>query len=100
MDKPARQALSTIRRCIAADRVRLTMHFRVRLVERGVLWTDVLTVVDAPSSVRGDGTDDLGRTRWIVNGHAADGTAMGLVCALGRDEAGELAVFITAFWED
>ena len=100
MDKPSRQALSTMRRCIAADRVRLTRHFRVRLAERGVLWADVLTVVDAPAGVRGDGFDDAGRSRWIVNGKAADGTAMGLVCAIGRDSDGALTVFVTAFWED
>jgi uncharacterized DUF497 family protein len=100
MDKHVRQALSTIRRCVAADRIRLTMHFRVRLTERGVLWADVLAVVDDPTDARGDGTDDAGRSRWIVSGRAADGTAMGLVCAIGRDDAGELTVFITAFWED
>lgn len=100
MDKPTRQALATIRRCVAADRVRLTRHFRVRLAERGVVWPDVLSVVDAPTDARGDGYDDAGRSRWIVSGHAADGAAMGLVCAIGRDDAGELTVFVTAFWED
>jgi uncharacterized DUF497 family protein len=100
MSTPARQALSTIRRCIARDRVRLTMHFRVRLTERGVLWADVLTLFDAPTDAKADGTDDHGRARWIVRGAAADGTRMGVVCAIGRDRAGELTVFVTAFWED
>lgn len=100
MNTDARRALSTIRRCIAAERVVLTRHFRVRLAERGVLWVDVLTVVEAPSNARGDGFDDAGRSRWIVNGRAADGTVMGLVCAIGRDESGELTVFVTAFWKD
>jgi len=47
-----------------------------------------------------NGLDDAGRSRWIVRGKAADGAAMGLVCAIGRDDAGELTVFVTAFWED
>ncbi len=97
---PARQAHSTIRRCVAADRIRLTQLFRVRLVERGVLWADVLSLVDSPVEMRGDGYDDQGRSRWILSGRAADGIEMGLVCVIGRDEAGELVVFVTAFWED
>jgi uncharacterized DUF497 family protein len=100
MNAPARRALSTIRRCVAGDRARLTQHFRARLTERGVLWVDVLTLFDAPSNAQADGHDDHGRARWIVSGHAADGTAMGVVCAVGRDRGGELTVFVTAFWED
>lgn len=100
MDAHARRALSVIRRCIANDRVRLTAHFRVRLTERGVLWADVLAVFDAPSGLRADGTDDNGRARWIVRGAAADGTSMGVVCAIGRDVGGTLTVFVTAFGED
>jgi hypothetical protein len=100
MDKTARQALATIRRCIAVDRVRLTLHFRVRLAERGQLWADVPTVVEAPSDVSGDGVDDAGRSRWILRGRAADGSEVGLVCAVGRDAQGELTVFITAVWVD
>lgn len=99
MDKNARQALSTIGRCLEADRIRLTLHFRVRLAERGVLWPDVLTLFDKPAKVEADGYDDAGRARWIIGGKAADGEAMSLVCAIGRDDAGELTVFITAFWE-
>lgn len=100
MNAVARGALSTIRQCLAADRIRLTRHFRVRLAERGAFWTDVASVIDAPRSVKGDGVDESGRSRWVISGKAADGTAMGLVCAIGRDDAGELTVFITAFWED
>lgn len=100
MNADARRALNTIRRCVASDRIRLTRHFRVRLAERGAFWTDVSAVIDSPASVKGDGVDDVGRSRWIVSGKAADGAAMGLVCAIGRDSAGELTVFITAFWED
>lgn len=100
MDAQARRVLSVIRRCIAKDRVRLTEHFRVRLTERGVLWADVLAMIDAPSGLRADGTDDNGRARWIVRGAATDGTSMGVVCAIGRDAGGALTVFVTAFWED
>lgn len=100
MNADARNALSTIRRCVAAGRVALTYHFRVRLAGRGMLWLDVLTVLDDPAGVRGDGFDDAGRARWIVSGFAADGSAMGMVCAIGRSAAGKLTVFVTAFWED
>ncbi len=100
MKADARGALSTIRRCIAADRILLTLHFRVRLAERGILWADVLAVVESPSGIRGRGVDGAGRSRWIVSGRAAEGTALGLVCAIGRDAAGELTVFVTASWEN
>lgn len=100
MDRSAPQAVATIRRCVEGGRMRLTMPFRVRLAERGVLWVDVLTVIDQPAQVEADGYDDTGRARWIVHGEAADGTEIGLVCAIGRDEEGELTVFVTAFWED
>lgn len=100
MNPDARNALRTIRRCIEQNHVRLTQHFRIRLVERGVLWPDVLAVFDAPASMHGDGFDAAGRARWIVSGESADGVAMGLVCAIGRDHAGALTVFITIYWND
>lgn len=100
MTPDARNALATIRRCVDADRVMLTRHFRVRLAERGFLWADMLAVLDTPDEARGDGIDDAGRSRWIVRGRAADGTRAALVCAIGRDGAGELTVFITAYLED
>jgi uncharacterized DUF497 family protein len=100
MERESARALATIRRCVARDRVRLTRHFRTRLAERGLVWPDVITVIDSPSAVQGQGTDDAGRDRWVVGGEAADGTPMVIVCAIGRDTAGELTVFITAFWEN
>jgi len=96
----AKHALQTIQRCIDADRVAMTRHFRVRLVERGLLWVDVIGALHEPVSVKGDGFDDAGRSRWIVQGPAATGQRVGVVCAIGRDNTGDLAVFITAFWED
>jgi hypothetical protein len=100
MDSVARQALVTIRRCIRTDHVRLTIHFRTRLAERAVLWADLHTLFDAPFSAEPDAWDDEGRSRWIVRGEAADGSELGVVCAIGRDADGEITVFVTAFWED
>lgn len=96
----ARQALSTIHRCIAAERFLLTEHFTKRLDHRSFFWADVLAALDRPARVDADGFDHAGRSRWIVQSRAADGVAMGLVCAIGRDDHGDLTVFITAFWED
>lgn len=100
MSTDARNALRTIRRCLADGRYRLTRHFWVRLAERGAFWADVAAVIDAPASAKADGLDEAGRSRWIVSGKAADGAAMGLVCAIGRDDAGEMTVFVTGFWQD
>lgn len=62
---------------MAAGRVRLTLHFRARLGERGMLWADVLGLFESPTLARADGFDDAGRARWIERGRAADGAAMG-----------------------
>jgi Domain of unknown function (DUF4258) len=99
MNTNAKRALSTIRRCIKAERFRLSEHFTKRMDERGMLWADVLAAMDLPARVEADGFDDAARSRWIVHGPAADGSAIGIVCAIGRDERGELTVFITLFWE-
>ena len=61
MGADTRKALSTIRRCIAADRVRLLPHFTERMGARGMTWPDVLAVFDAPADVRHGGADDWGR---------------------------------------
>ena len=99
MNTDARKALSTIRRCIAADRVRLSEHFAKRMDDRGLFWGDVLAALENPVSAVADGFDGASRARWIVRGPCADGTMIGLVCAIGRDDRGELTVFVTLFWE-
>ena len=91
-------SLSTIRRCIAADRVRVLDHFRERMDVRGLVWADVLALIDDPADVRGDGEDDWGRPRWIIAGPGARGDRAGLVCAIGRDKSGVVTVFVTMFW--
>ena len=100
MDARARHALSTIRRCIAADHVRVLPHFAHRMDARGIVWADVRTIIDDPRTVTGDGDDDWGRPRWILSGGTVRGGVLGLVCVLGKDKAGIVTVFVTAFWED
>lgn len=100
MNADATNALRTIHRCIAMERLIVTEHFSKRLDERGLFWTDVLAALDRPARVAADGYDHAGRSRWIIRGRTTDAAVMGLVCAIGRDDAGELTVFITAFWED
>jgi hypothetical protein len=100
MDKVARRALTTVHRCVAADRVRLLPHFIHRMDMRGIVWADVLAMLDNPSDILADDADDWGRSRWIITGGAADGGVLGVVCVLGHDAAGALTVFVTAFWED
>jgi hypothetical protein len=100
MDAQARNALRTIRRCIEAGRYELKSHFHERMALRGILWADVLAIIDDPADVRADGEDDWARPRWIVNGEGADGLPVEVVCVLDRDEAGSLVVFITIYWKD
>jgi len=98
MDGKARQALSQIRECVAADRYRVTEHFPKRMDERGLFWPDVLTVIDEPCEVRFDGLDRFDRPKWIIAGVTADGLAVELVCAIDHDDAGRLVIFITIYW--
>lgn len=97
MDAEARSALAVIRRCVATDRYRLLVHFRQRLAERGLVWPDVLAVVDAPSDVRPGGPESLGRPKWLVSGIAGDGRPIEFVCVLDEDEQGQITLFVTIY---
>ncbi|MCL4209889.1 MAG: DUF4258 domain-containing protein [Phycisphaeraceae bacterium] len=99
MNTNATRAHSTIRRCIEAERFRLSEHFAKRMDDRGLFWADVLAAIDAPTRFEPDGFDAASRARWIVEGPCADGAPIGIVCAIGRDDAGELTVFVTLYWE-
>lgn len=67
------------------------------MAERGLFWPDVLTVLDAPRAVRGDGDDEIARPKWLVEGMAVDGRSVEIVCAIGIDEHGHTSVFITLY---
>ncbi|MGN6367488.1 MAG: hypothetical protein ACTHN5_04430 [Phycisphaerae bacterium] len=99
MNAAARAALSSIRACLTAGRYRMTVHFRLRLAERSMLWVDLLTIFDSPTNVRSGGKDDLGRPKWIVAGRAADGLLAEVVCVLDRDEQVRLLLLITLYFE-
>ena len=72
-------------------------HFIQRMDERGLVWADVLSVLDEPADVRDGGPEQWGRPKWIVEGESADGLPLSVVCVLDCDERGRLTVFITAF---
>lgn len=97
MDAKARRALSTIRRCVAARRYRLLVHFAQRMDERGLFWPDVLAILDEPLDLRDGGADRWGRPKWIIAGKSACGDNLELVCVLDRDQRGHAAVFITIY---
>lgn len=67
------------------------------MTERGLIWPDILAVLDTPTSVRRQDDDDFGREKWLVRGKAADGLDIEMVCALDVNHAGDLTVFITLF---
>ncbi len=97
MATKARRALATIRACVAVKRFRLLPHFAQRMDVRGLVWPDVLAVLDEPSRVRDGGRDRSNRPKWLVAGTAADGEALEFVCALDVNERGEYTVFITIY---
>lgn len=97
MDRRATRALLTIRACVGAGRYRVLRHFTERMDQRGLVWGDVLAVLDAPGTVRDGGRDRFDRPKWLVSGTAADGEPMELVAALDVDERGRVTVFITLY---
>lgn len=98
MTADARLALATIRACVESDRYSLAVHFTDRMVERGLYWPDVESVLDDPTDVRSQGRDRFHRPKWIVGGETADGMDVELVCAIEVDDSG--TEFITLYWED
>lgn len=98
MDAKARRAIKTIRRCIDADQYLLLSHVVQRMDERGLVWADLLGIIDAPTLVQSDGEDDWGRARRLISGHCATSETVTLVCVIGVDAHGERVVFITMHW--
>jgi uncharacterized protein DUF4258 len=97
MSPASRKALAFIHRCVRADRYVLLAHFRRRMTDRGLIWPDILAIVDAPTSVHRQGDDDFGREKWLVRGFAADGLDIEMVCAFDVGDDGDLTVFITLY---
>ncbi len=64
---------------------------------RGMVWGDLLALLDTPGRVRDDGRDHNGRPKWIVGGAAADGLDVEVVCVLDIDEHGDWTVFIMIY---
>ena len=97
MDAKARRALGVIQDCVAAKRYRVLRHFVQRMDRRGYFWADVLAVINDPSEVRFDGRDKFDRPKWIIAGKTIDGLTVELVCAIDRDDRGNVTVFITVY---
>jgi hypothetical protein len=99
MNRKTQKALADIRRCVAAGRWRMLVHFVQRMDERGLFWPDVLAVLDSPAAVEDEGADDFGRPKWKVAGRATDGLELEIVCVLDTDTVGRVTVFITLYWK-
>lgn len=97
MDAKARRALGVIQKCVAAKRYVVLPHFVQRMDRRGFFWADLLAVIHDPCNVRSDGCDRFDRPKWIVGGDTIDGLAVELVCAIDRDDRGNVTVFITIY---
>ena len=97
MDATAKRALAVIRDCVNAGRFLVLPHFRARMALRGLVWPDVLAVLDAPDCMRPDGKDRYDRPKWLVAGTAADNLPIEVVCVLDTDERGDVTVFITLY---
>ena len=97
MDVEAKDALGTIRWCVSRERLATLPHFLERMEERGMVWADVLAILDDPTDMRDGGPEKFNRPKWVVGGVAADGLPVEVVCVLDQDENGELVLFITIY---
>jgi hypothetical protein len=97
MDNEALDALEKIRDAVTADRVEITRHFERQLGERGLLWVDLLTILDQPSRMEDQGIEEHGWPKWRIWGQAADDTKAAVVVAIRDDSR---VRFITIHWEE
>jgi hypothetical protein len=97
MDEAAEKALERIQAAVSADRVEMTSHFEQQLGIRGMLWADLLTIIDQPNRMEDQGPDVHGWPKWRIWGRAADDSPAAVVVAL-RDDG--VVRFITIHWED
>lgn len=97
MKPEAKEALKIIRRCLTSERFTVTRHFQERMDLRGIVWADVLAVVDTPARVKDDGRDYHDRPKWIIGGEVTDGLDVDVVCVLDTDEDGDWTVLITVY---
>ena len=69
-----------------------------------MFWPDIQAIIDNPREVRSQGMDDYNRPKWIINGEAASGGEIEIVCAIesiSADDTEESETeFITLYWED
>ena len=99
MDAKTRKALRTIRDCMASGRYRVLEHFVERMDVRGLFWPDIQAVIGSAQAVQDDGQDTFGRAKWRLRGRTTDRLDLEIVCAIDRDQRGNLTVFITAYWD-
>jgi pentatricopeptide repeat protein len=97
MHSEPKAALGIIRSCVRAGRYRLLKHFRDRMTRRGLVWADVLAVLDKPAEVRSGGPEKHHRPKWVLTGSAADGLEIEFVCVFEDDEHGNWVLFITLY---
>jgi hypothetical protein len=97
VDADARQALRIIRSCVNRERVTLVPHFMDRMEESGMVWADVLAILDAPTDVRDGRPEKLHRPKWAVAGVAGDGLPLEVICVLDQAEDGDWTLFITIY---
>lgn len=99
MDATASKALRAIQESVASGRYQVLAHFVQRMDRRGLFWVDIQAVIDSPGLIQANGMDEWGRPKWILQGRTTGRLALGIVCALDRDQRGNLIVFITAYWD-
>ena len=99
MERNAEAALEAIRGCIEDERYTVTLHFTQRMDQRGLMWPDVLAVIEEAEEIVPDGLDDQGRAKWIIGGPACDGLPIDIVCALDQNKLGDWTALFTIYWD-
>lgn len=97
MDAEAQSAWQQTRNAVAADLMVSTVHFDRNLAKRGMLWPDLLTILDEPTRLENQGIEEHGWPKWRIWGNASDGSPAAIVIALQDNGWVRL---ITIHWEE
>jgi hypothetical protein len=72
-------------------------HFYDRMKLRGMFWPDAQGVIESPSQVRTDGTDQFGRERWFFKGITTAKSEVEILIVFEDDGSGSV-IFWTIYW--
>jgi hypothetical protein len=101
VERSPREAGEFIRECVILAEegddtfLDIRSHFRYRMRERGLFWTDVVTVLMNPARIENRGFDDEHRQQFWLYGRVPNTGEIRIVCSIDWDTR-----LITLNWDE